>query len=391
MSQNKSSSYDHVFCVIPVYNNKATIKNVALESRSILKNVIVVDDGSTDVNIGELFKETDIVVLKHEKNQGKGRAILTALKYLKEKNAQFMITIDADGQHYPRDIKKFLEILPEASDAIVVGVRQFTGEHVPSRSKFGRALSNFWFHVETGLDLGDCQSGFRCYPVEYVNKIKLNGQGYDFETEIITRGAWAGLLIKTVNIDVYYPPEKERVSHFHPFLDNFRISLMHTRLVGRRLLPIPYPAVIKRKSNINLEVLKNPAKFLKMLLKENVTPAELAMAAGVGVLLGTLPIMSMHILVTVYFSARLHLNKIMALGAQAICMPPFIPVACIELGHYMLYRNWLTEVSWNAIFGNIPQRLFEWLLGSLILAPIFGVISGVIVYFLARRIKVKNG
>ena len=98
----------------------------------------------------------------------------------------------------------------------------------------------------------------------------------------------------------------------------------------------------------------------------------------------------MHILVTIYVAARLHLNKVMALGIQNLCMPPFVPIACIEVGHFMLYGEWLTDISWNAVFGSIPQRFLEWFLGSLILAPFLGVVTSVIVYLITLNWKKRK-
>ena len=96
VKRNNSFSTDHIWCVIPVFNNKDTVKDVALSCRSYLQHILVVDDGSTDTNVSSLFADTDIIVLKHEKNLGKGKAILTALKYIKAQSGRFMITIDAD-------------------------------------------------------------------------------------------------------------------------------------------------------------------------------------------------------------------------------------------------------------------------------------------------------
>ncbi|MDM8523669.1 glycosyltransferase family 2 protein [Desulfococcaceae bacterium HSG8] len=239
MDQNKSFT-DHIWCVIPVYNNKETVKDVVMECRQHLQHVAVVDDGSTDTDIPMLFKGTDIKVLRHEKNRGKGQAIFTGLRFVQNRGGRFMITIDADGQHYPRDIKKFIPLLQEDETTIVIGCRDFNGQNIPGSSKFGRKFANFWLYVETGAFIDDCQSGFRAYPVRYLSEMKLDGSYYDFEAEVLAKAVWAGLGLKTVEIDVWYPEPEQRVSSFKPFLDNFRISCMHTRLVGRRLLPIPH-------------------------------------------------------------------------------------------------------------------------------------------------------
>ena len=390
MSKNNSLVNSDIWCVIPTFNNKSTIKEVALGCRKYLEHVLVVDDGSTDIDIKALFSRTDIRVLKHPKNLGKGQAIRTALDFIQKQNGKFMLTIDADGQHYPQDIDKFIRLLDDDQISIIIGCRDFTQKNVPGKSQFGRAFSNFWVRLETGAVIGDTQSGFRCYPVEYISKIKTSGDYYDFEAEILIRASWAGIKLREVPINVFYPEAALRVSSFHPVIDNLRISLMHIRLLGRRLLPLPYPKVVHlERTASSINIFMHPIKLIKTLLKENATPLGLAVSAGVGIFLGVLPLVSLHILAALYVTSRLHLNKIMALSIQNLCMPPFVPVACIELGHFMLYRKWLIDISWQVIFGAIPQRIWEWFLGSLILAPIMTLITVIIIYFTARVIQRK--
>ena len=391
MKHNNSLSTEHIWCVLPVFNNKATVKDVALSCRSYLQHILVVDDGSTDTNISALFADTDVIVLKHEKNLGKGKAILTALKYIKSQGGRFMITIDADGQHYPQDLEKFIPLLQEDETNIIIGCRRLHGKHVPRKSHFGKKVANFWLHVETGVSIEDCQSGFRAYPVQYLSQMKLTGSHYDFETEVLARAVWAGLHLKTIEVDAWYPEPQSRISHFKPFIDNMRISCMHTRLVGRCLLPFPHRKLVHEASEkIDLSMLRSPLKLLKMLLKENASSSGLAISAGVGILLAVLPLISIHTLVIIYVTARLHLNKVMAVTIQNLCIPPFVPAVCIELGYYMRHGHWLTDVSMDVIFKQFPDRLLEWLLGSLIVAPVLAVIVGISVFFTAKALRNKT-
>lgn len=391
MGQTKSLSTDHIWCVIPVFNNKDTVKNIATGCRSYLRHIVVVDDGSTDIDVSALFSGSDVVVLRHEKNMGKGQTILTALRYIEKQGGRFMLTIDADGQHYPRDIKKFIPLLQDDETVIVVGCRKFDGGHIPGKSKFGRKFANFWLRVEAGVSIDDCQSGFRAYPVKYLSQIKLHGSYYDFESEVLARAVWAGLRLKQVDVDVWYPEPQYRVSSFRPILDNIRISCMHTRLIGRCLLPFPHRKLVSAPAKFfDSDALFHPVKFLKKLLKENATPLGLAVSATVGIFLAVLPLISIHTLVIIYVTTRLHLNKVMAVSIQNVCMPPFIPILCIELGHYMRYGRWLTEISWDVVFGQIQHRLFEWLLGSLIVAPIAALIMGLVVFFATSALQKKR-
>ena len=95
-----------IYCCLPVFNNKKTVKDTALACLDYLPDVFVVDDGSTDCDVKALFSGTGIKVLQHKKNQGKGRAITTALEYAYKRHASYLVTIDADGQHDPKDIAK---------------------------------------------------------------------------------------------------------------------------------------------------------------------------------------------------------------------------------------------------------------------------------------------
>jgi glycosyltransferase involved in cell wall biosynthesis len=389
--QTKNQNLNRIWCVIPVYNNGTTLRSVALECRVKMEHVLVVDDGSTDVDVKTLLSDTDIIVLSHEKNKGKGQALLTALDYVSAQNARYMITIDADGQHKPTDLENFFPLLGENEDVLVVGCRDFTRPNVPAKSKFGRDLANFWLRIETGKIVNDCQSGFRAYPVKHFKALSLMGAHYDFETEALARAAWAGIEFKMVEIDVWYAEEGKRISSFRPILDNVRISLMHTRLVIRHLLPIPHKKlVVKASQKIDLSFLRHPILLLKELLKENATPVGLAASAGVGIILGTLPLLFTHTLAIIYVTSRLHLNKIMAVSIQNLCNPPLVPFLCIELGYFMQHGEWLTHVSKEAFLGEIPSLLWSWLLGSLVLAPVFALMVGMGVYLICRMIQKKE-
>jgi len=167
---------------------------------------------------------------------------------------------------------------------------------------------------------------------------------------------------------------------------------MHARLVGRRLLPIPHRKLIPSdEDRVDLRVLLHPIEMLKRLLSENATPGLLGVSAAVGVFLATLPIFALHTVVILYVATRLRLNRVMAVSIQNLCMPPFVPMICIELGYRMRYGQWLTEFSTKTILGEAHHRLFEWLLGSFLVAPVGAVLVGGIVFLGARAIRGRVG
>ncbi len=387
----EQGNLDTIWCVIPVYNNGQTIRSIALECREQLTNVLVIDDGSTDVDLISLLSDTDITIVRHQVNQGKGKALLTALDYVAEKDARYMITVDGDGQHQASDLEGFFSLIENDEDSFVIGCRDFTGPEIPNRSKFGRKVANFWLSVETGVSIRDCQSGFRAYPVKHFQKLKFCGTYYDFETEALARAAWAGLNLKMVEIGVLYPEKEKRISSFRPFVDNFRISVMHSRLVLRRMLPMPHKKLVSKKEDkIDFRFFLHPIQFLKKLLKENATPAGLAASAVVGIILATLPLLFTHTIAIIYVTMRFHLNKVMALSIQNLCMPPLVPFVCIELGYFMQNGKWLVHVSKEAFVGQAPGLLWCWFIGSLAFAPFLALTVGTVVYFISNFIQKKE-
>jgi len=375
-----------VWCVVPVYNNPETVADVVRRCCAVVPNVLVIDDGS-DKPVKDLLGDSPATVIRHETNRGKGEALLTALRQVREQGGAWMITLDADGQHHPEDLSLFFPMLEKKPAAIVVGSRDFDAPNIPKSSRFGRSFSNFWVQLETGIAVQDTQSGFRAYPVELISQLPLHGSFYDFEIEVLVRAAWAGLKLLSVDIHVWYPPKEERISSFHPRRDNLRLTKMHTRLVGRRLIPWPVHRLVKRDLFSVWDLLRNPRRCVQLLLHENASPLGLAVAAGVGLLLGTLPLVMVHTLVILYFSARLNLNKVMALSIQNLCAPPLVPILCIELGHLIHRGSFLVLDNPRSVFTDLNEHLFHWLIGSLILAPVIGIIGGLAIYFIAKHIQ----
>ncbi|MCP3900488.1 MAG: DUF2062 domain-containing protein [Desulfobacteraceae bacterium] len=380
---------DAIWCVIPVYNNAGTILNIVEQSFKFIPNILVIDDGSTDANLAELLKDTKAKVVSHDNNKGKGAAILTALNHLKNDHAISMITFDGDGQHLPKDLPLFIDAINKNPDSLHIGIRDFDQPSVPGSSKFGRKFSNMWFKIETGKECKDTQSGFRAYPIKLISQLKLYGSFYDFEIEIIARAAWAGIPINEIDISVIYDSPEKRISHFNKFTDNLRISLMHSRLIGRRLVPFPHKKLIDDSKVSSKSFLFHPIAFFKMLLKENTSPMELALSASVGTILSVLPIIGLHTIAIIYITARLHLNKIMALSIQIIYSPPFVPFICIEAGHYLRKGSFVTNLTFSTFKANWQSYFIDWLVGSMIMAPFYAIVAFVTVYFTALKIQKK--
>lgn len=221
--------------IIPVYNNAGTIKDVVHRTLRYCKDVIVVDDGSTDGSSYSL-SELGVVVVRYEKNRGKGYAFKTGFKEAKAKGFERAITIDADGQHFPEDIPVFAAQAKDDPNAMLVGSRNLRMENMPGGNTFANKFSNFWFRLQTGVNLPDTQSGFRLYQLNRIGGLHFLTYRYEAELELLVFQCWKGVRMRPVGIRVYYPPEGERVTHFRPFWDFFRISVLNTVLCVLALL-----------------------------------------------------------------------------------------------------------------------------------------------------------
>ena len=223
--------------LIPTYDNPRTIRDVVLAVRSILPDVVVVDDASGSENRAEVEKLGDeglALVTFREVNGGKGAAVKTGFCFARDHGFTHAIQVDADGQHALEDITKFLEIATEQPEAVILGQPIFD-ETAPAHRMFLRQLTIFWTRREVGDDrVGDPLCGFRSYPIGHAIATQTIGDRMDFDPEIVVRLAWMGLSFVHVPTRVRYI--KGGVSHWRAFEDNWLISKMHTRLMYRRVM-----------------------------------------------------------------------------------------------------------------------------------------------------------
>lgn len=228
---------EKICVIIPTYNNATTIRRVIEDVEKYCSSIIVVNDGSTDDTAAILQSiPSPIEVVSYPDNRGKGYALVTGFKKAKALGYTHTITIDADGQHFADDIPCFIEGLKHNPEGFIVGCRNLTEENMPRQNTFANRFSNFWFRLQTGINLPDTQSGYRLYTLSSLKGLNLITSRYESELELLVYAAWAGVDITSVNVKVYYPPAEERVSHFRPIYDFFRISVLNTVLCLGALL-----------------------------------------------------------------------------------------------------------------------------------------------------------
>jgi glycosyltransferase involved in cell wall biosynthesis len=375
--------------IIPTYNNERTLKRVIDGVLEITDDLIVINDGATDSTSRILKKYTDITQIYLPKNKGKGNALRVGFKKAEELGYEFSITIDSDGQHYPEDIAVFVNQLEFETNKniLLIGSRNMNQEAVPGGSSFGNKFSNFWYKVETSIQLKDTQSGFRLYPLKELNKIKFYTSKFEFEIENIVKAAWKGIIVKNVPVKVLYD-EQERVSHFRPFKDFARISLLNTWLV---LVAFIY---IKPRDLIRKLRKKGIRRFIKEeILGSNESPLKSAQAMALGVFIGLTPLWGLHTILVLSLAILFKLNKVISFAFTNVSFPPFIPFtvyASIMIGTQVLGEP--TDYSFADFEQNFEfvKSLKTFVVGSFILAFVASIIVGLVSYFLLSLYNKKK-
>lgn len=393
MSEKPEEAYDgpRTLVVVPVYNHRKGVREVAARALALGWPVLVVDDGSTDGSL-ECVADLPTERLRLPENRGKGSAILAGARRARELGYQAILTIDADGQHDPADAAAILETGASRWPCIVIGARRMETEHVPRSSLFGRDFSNMWVRIECGRTLPDTQSGYRLYPVEFLLRTRFLTRRYTFEIEALVRGSWAGLPLLSTPVSVFYPPAGERVSHFHKLRDNLRLSWLHTLLVTRALIPWPHRRIYPGESEAApAPSIFQPGRYFQALCREHSGSAQLAAAVWVGIFLGALPIIPFGIAATVYACHKLHLNKLAAVGAGNLCCAPFVPFLCVELGYYLIHGRFWYQFNRHTLLDQLHYRLWEWLLGALVIGPLLGAVGALLAYLTLKALRRRQG
>lgn len=231
--------------IIPCYNHGPMMAGVLNKLSSFGLPCIVVDDGSEAQTADELKRLAQITpwmsLTRLSPNQGKGAAVMAALRLAAEKGFTHAMQVDADGQHQLSDVPLMLEEAQKHPDCLISGQPVYD-ESVPKSRLYGRYVTHFWVWVETlSFSLKDSMCGFRVYPLRpclrLMDKQPL-GLRMDFDTEIMVRLYWQGTRSRFLPTRVTYP--QDGVSHFDAVKDNIKISWMHTRLFFGMLPRIPF-------------------------------------------------------------------------------------------------------------------------------------------------------
>ena len=377
------------YCVIiPTYNNGKTLETVITGVLGVTRDIIIVNDGSTDDTPDTLKKFSNLRIISYSPNKGKGYAIRQGFRAAIDSGYNYAITIDSDGQHYPSDIDTFLKKCEEFPGALIVGARVLDPDKVSRGSRFANRFSNFWFRVLTGIKLSDTQTGFRLYPLDLIGNMKFFTRKYEFELEVLVRAAWRKIKITSATIQVYYPPREQRISHFRPFLDFARISILNFILF---LIAFLY---VKPFSFLNYLTKENIREFInKHILLTEDTNLQISLAVALGIFTGILPIWGFQLILAIVLAHLFRLSKLITGVAANISIPPNIPL--------LLFLSYITggivmgtgsniKFSTNLTVKSFETNLLQYVTGAVVLSVVAGIAAGLITFVILKIFRKKR-
>ena len=227
--------------LIPAYEPDEKIKKIADELLEKGFDIVVVDDGSGP-DYAELFDELsqNLTVLTHTENRGKGAALKTGMRYINKYMAYtesvktasgtetvsgrdaVIVTVDADGQHLPEDVRRVAEISAQRRDALVLGSRALDKD-IPARSRFGNTVTRHVYSAATGVHVHDTQTGLRAFHRSLIPRLlEIEGDRYEYEINMLMQLAAEGVPIIEERIETVYE-DNNRGSHFKTVRDSFRV------------------------------------------------------------------------------------------------------------------------------------------------------------------------
>src|SRR5438874_2718049 len=215
-----------IAAIIPAYNEEKHIGDVVRRTRQKLDDVLVVDDGSAD-ETAERAREAGAEVIMHEQNRGKGETIKTGLRHWQDRQSEFVIILDADGQHRPEEIDHFLNAAVSSDEPkLILGTRMNDLSAMP----IVRRIVNRWMSdrisAVCGQKIPDTQCGFRMLHRQLIPELLGGAARFDYETEMLIVASRKGFRIVSVPISTVYSDE---VSSIHPVRDTIRFFKLMRR------------------------------------------------------------------------------------------------------------------------------------------------------------------
>ncbi len=218
----------NIFALIPAFNAERTIARVIHGCISFVprENIIVVDDGSTD-ETRSLVEQSGATIIVHDKNRGKGAALRSGFSAALKYNCDAVVTLDADLQHDPTYIVKFLDVSKKHVDwSIIIGSRWRHGTKMPLDRRLSNRLTSLLISIRTRQKIPDSQSGYRFIKRAVLEKVVTKENGFMAESELLIKAASHGFTVGSMYIPTIYAEEG---SHINKFRDTLKFISLYIR------------------------------------------------------------------------------------------------------------------------------------------------------------------
>lgn len=213
---------ERIAILIPALNGARLVGQLAQQCRAWSESVVVIDDGSTD-GTSEEARGAGAIVLRHERNRGKGAALKTGFRWALGEGFDGVVTLDVDGQHLPSEIPKLLRAREETGADLIIGDRAHLFEHMLPRRRMANRFSAWSISMSSRTLVRDSQSGFRFYSARLLRSVELRTNGFDLESEAIVRAGLGGFKVTSVPIELGFV-DGITTSHYRPVADTLRIA-----------------------------------------------------------------------------------------------------------------------------------------------------------------------
>jgi uncharacterized protein (DUF2062 family) len=396
-----------VTIVAPTYDNARTLRGVLDGLAGTGLPTVVVDDGCTDDSNATLFawsaedpRRRHLVT--HPRNRGKAQAMQTGFDVARKLGFTHALTFDTDGQHDARDVQPIVDVARAHPRAMVIGTRSRDISGYPTGSLVGRWVSNTLVRWESGAVADDTQCGLRVYPLNELATVPSYSDRFGYETEIVTRFAWAGGQIAQAPIRCVYDVAGGRTSHFRPWLDSFKATAMHMRLLARSMTPWPVPKTMPNASDYGTVAERlarwfNPVRTWRQLRSDPSARQSLPRALAAGIVVAALPLYGLKTVICLPLAKVLRSSPWVVIASSSLFntppVGPFVALAAIVTGHYVLHGSAPTTSSYDLsaphFWRTFGQIGVEWVVGGLVVGATLGAIGYAIVKLFVGRASVN--
>lgn len=280
------------------------------------------------------------------------------------------------------DVQALSGAIRNQPEAVIVGRSDAVHRRASRIARLGSRMANFFYRLQTGHQLDDVSSGVCVIPLPVLELLRWSRRPELFMVQAPVKAAWAGVDIEQVSLS----GQRGAVGRSSQGRAGSAIAggVLRLHLTMRAITPWPHQKIKVDPSKAGEKIsVFHPLRSIKTLLTENTTPWQLSLATAMGVFIGALPLIATHTIAILFVAGYFRLNKVAALTASQLCMPPLVPAICIEAGYFLRFGKLLTEISLETLGYQALERLYEWFLGALLVGPCLAILTGGVVYGLA--------